>query len=139
MEIVLSVRIGCRIQRDLLHCSIGGIVGRDIQSPIRSMSHWQRVTRPPQNPRILSLNTNISTAADAPKPANNVIGDLSKKYGNYNNPADKKQQHLKNLHKAFHGTALLLVLCIIHIQHHQQQAVDGKQYCSNDIYRTYFL
>ena len=50
-------------------------LGNCIQSPIRSISLAESCT-PATNPRILSLNTSISTAADAPKPANKVIGDL---------------------------------------------------------------
>lgn len=64
---------------------------------------------------------------------------LIHQHRDYNNAADKEQQYLKNLHKPFHRTVLLLVPCIIYIQHHQQQAVDSEQYGSNDIHRTYFL
>ena len=57
----------------------------------------------------------------------------------YINAADKEQQYLKNLHKPFHRTVLLLVPCIIYIQHHQQQAVDSKQHRHNDIDSTHLL
>ena len=47
-----------------------------IQSPGRSMSFAESCT-PATSPMILSLKTNISTAADAPSPANSFVGSLS--------------------------------------------------------------
>jgi len=51
-------------------------LGKAIQSPIRSISLAESCT-PATNPKILSLNTNINTAAEAPNPAKRVAGDLS--------------------------------------------------------------
>ena len=50
--------------------------GRVTQSPMRNMSFAESCT-PDTNPKILSLNTNISTVAAAPNPAKSVTGDLS--------------------------------------------------------------
>ena len=50
--------------------------GTTIQSPLRIMSFCDSCT-PATKPRMLSLNTSISTAAKAPSPVMSAMGDRS--------------------------------------------------------------
>ena len=47
-----------------------------IQSPMRIILFCDNCT-PATNPRMLSLNMSISTAAEAPSPVSSTVGDLS--------------------------------------------------------------
>ncbi len=51
------------------------VEGTTIQSPTCNMSFWESCS-PATSPRILSLNTSISTAAKAPSPVSSATGDL---------------------------------------------------------------
>ena len=90
--------------------------GSVTQSPGRTISLAESCM-PATNPKIVSLNTNIRIAAEAPNPANRL--QVTSRSGCYNDdPADKEQQDLKHLHEPFDRTVLVHLPHIIHIQEH---------------------
>ena len=76
MEIVLSKFCILTVFK-VISCTIPFALdpGTVIQSPGRNISLADNCM-PATNPSIVSLNTNIRMAAEAPSPANNVAGDL---------------------------------------------------------------
>ena len=76
MDMVLSQFCILTVFR-LISCTVplASPLGSCIQSPNRIISLADSCT-PATNPKMLSLNISIRIAADAPNPANRVMGDL---------------------------------------------------------------
>ena len=126
------------VQRDFLDSTVGYSIGQ-----LYPVADTQHIIGRKLYPRHKTQNTVFEYQHQYSRRCTQACKQshrrLIHQHRDYNNAADKEQQYLKNLHKPFHWTVLLLVPCIIYIQHHQQQAVDSEQYGSNDIHRTYFL
>ena len=103
MEIVLS-QFWIFTVFKVISCTMPSAVplGKVTQSPMRSMSLTDNCM-PATNPRMLSLNTNISTAADAPSPAKSFIGDLSINTATIRMPPRKNNRTCKTWTNPFRG------------------------------------